>query len=407
LDGFQYLTTAGSKPNELDPINYAYEQEAFLEESSTEHPAPELQFVPTAEGFYDFTKNEYIYQYKDHLGNVRVSYRKNAGGFAEITDQNDYYPFGMNIPREEKAVFGTASMYNYKYNGKELQETGMYDYGARMYMPDIARWGVMDPLAEQMRRHSPYNYAFNNPINFVDPDGRKPQMYNDAGDVMHWDFDPATTIEGSSWFKNSEYAPRSGFAGATMLAGSGGGDGSNTKGTPGKNSTWSSIKNFIKSIFGGNKGAGITRAGLWSLPLILKGDTSEKEQNVTLYRGVSSEAKGFLYFYASQGIAIPRGFEQVATTWGPHSDIEAHTGGDNLSIWTSWTTDKTVAYDFATGNAFYNNENRIPGIILTKQFRVTEVIPNPYTLGESEWLVPGIVSGAKIEYISPQKRIGK
>jgi RHS repeat-associated protein len=133
-------------------------------------PVWRLDFVPTAEGFYSFAENRYIYQYKDHLGNARLSYAKKADGSLEITDKNDYYPFGLNHIGGSKSKLGSYN--NYKYNGKELQETGMYDYGARFYMPDIGRWGVVDPLAEKYTRMSPYTYAGNNPAIFVDYDGR-------------------------------------------------------------------------------------------------------------------------------------------------------------------------------------------------------------------------------------------
>jgi RHS repeat-associated protein len=139
---------------------------------------------------------------KNHVGNVRLSYGIDpATGTMKIMEENNYYPFGLkhtNYNSDSRILVGTtgkgtlrqvprelASNYNYKYNGKELQdELGLnfYDFGARNYDPAIGRWMNLDPLAEKSRRWTPYNYAYSNPVFFVDPDGMMAWGYHNTGD---------------------------------------------------------------------------------------------------------------------------------------------------------------------------------------------------------------------------------
>jgi RHS repeat-associated protein len=122
---------------------------------------------------------DYEYVLRDHLGNARVTFSDaNTDGVvtsADIKQTNHYYPFGLNM---EGPWNGAKGDNKYQYNEKELNDDyglNWNDYGARFYDAAIGRFPTIDILAEIYNFQSPYAYAANNPINFIDFMGMGPQ----------------------------------------------------------------------------------------------------------------------------------------------------------------------------------------------------------------------------------------
>lgn len=126
-----------------------------------------LQRIDFGNGY--IRNNTYYYTITDYLGNISSVWN---GTSNVVEQQTTYYPSGL--PHRTST---NANLQRYKYNGKELITNhgyDQYDYHARGYYPAIMRFTSVDPLAEKYTSISPYAYCANNPIMFIDPDGRDP-----------------------------------------------------------------------------------------------------------------------------------------------------------------------------------------------------------------------------------------
>ena len=136
-----------------------------------------LQFFNHEEGYVtpkdgnDYSAGfDYVYQYRDHMGNVRLSYSDadNDGDVTtnEIIEENSYYPFGLKHQGYNNNInpLGNSNAQKWKYQGQELTEDlglNTYEFKYRMHDPAIGRFWQIDPLAEDYMYNSTYAFQEN------------------------------------------------------------------------------------------------------------------------------------------------------------------------------------------------------------------------------------------------------
>lgn len=155
--------------------------------------------VKQAGYMYIYLSNEEADRVEVYFDDFKVDHIKSP-----IVQADDYYAFG--------STFNSYSRENslsnqYLYNGKERQDEldlSWLDYGARMYMPEIGRWGGVDPIADKYHPVSPFVYAINNPVRVIDPNGMDIILNGNSTDILNFIYSLSRVTEHNyEWSKDS------------------------------------------------------------------------------------------------------------------------------------------------------------------------------------------------------------
>ncbi|WP_430968316.1 DUF6443 domain-containing protein [Spongiimicrobium sp. 2-473A-2-J] len=133
-----------------------------------------LQFFNHAEGYVEPNGSnwDYIYQYKDHLGNIRLAYHNSGAPSSptlQIREENNYYPFGLKHKGYNGGQVGRD--HKFEFQGQEIDNSlgyNMHEFELRHYDAAIGRFVTTDPYEQFV---SPYVAMGNNPVVSFDPDG--------------------------------------------------------------------------------------------------------------------------------------------------------------------------------------------------------------------------------------------
>ena len=152
------------------------------------------EFDRAVVGDVHFTNEGVRYALTDQLGSVRALIDEDGN----VVRQNDYYPFGAKVTRED---YANSDDNRFQFSGKESQELldlNAYDFGARMYDASLGRWNMVDPLGEKYVNLSPYNYCANSPQLFNDPNGTVLMLRGNIGEIimaLYNGLDEGTSLE--------------------------------------------------------------------------------------------------------------------------------------------------------------------------------------------------------------------